>query len=164
LKDVATVDWAYENITHLARINGVRCVWITARMKDEQNIFTVGSSVEKVVEAWKASLPPGMEYRKLFDQNDSVSKRLMRFARDFGLAILLVLLTLLPLGWRASLVVMISIPLSIAMGLFALDALGYSLNQLSIVGFIIALGILVDDSIVVVENIERWLREGYSRR
>jgi multidrug efflux pump subunit AcrB len=50
------------------------------------------------------------------------------------------------------------------MGLFALDALGYSLNQLSIVGFIIALGILVDDSIVVVENIERWLREGYSRR
>lgn len=164
LKDVATVDWAYENITHLARINGVRCVWITARMKDEQNIFTVGSSVEKVVEAWKESLPPGMEYRKLFDQNDSVSKRLMRFARDFGLAILLVLLTLLPLGWRASLVVMISIPLSIAMGLFALDALGYSLNQLSIVGFIIALGILVDDSIVVVENIERWLREGYSRR
>jgi multidrug efflux pump subunit AcrB len=105
LKDVATVDWAYENITHLARINGVRCVWITARMKDEQNIFTVGSSVEKVVEAWKESLPPGMEYRKLFDQNDSVSKRLMRFARDFGLAILLVLLTLLPLGWRASLVV-----------------------------------------------------------
>jgi multidrug efflux pump subunit AcrB len=54
--------------------------------------------------------------------------------------------------------------LSIAIGLFALDKLGYSLNQLSIVGLIIALGILVDDSIVVVENIERWLRDGYKRR
>jgi multidrug efflux pump subunit AcrB len=59
---------------------------------------------------------------------------------------------------------MISIPLSLAMGLTMLDALGYSLNQLSIVGMIIALGILVDDSIVVVENIERYLREGYNKR
>ncbi|MCC7244371.1 MAG: efflux RND transporter permease subunit, partial [Saprospiraceae bacterium] len=103
-------------------------------------------------------------YAKVFDQNDSVRKRLTRFAKDFGIAILLVLLTLIPLGWRASLVVMVSIPLSIALGVFAMDQLGYSLNQLSIVGFIIALGILVDDSIVVVENIERWLRDGYNRR
>jgi multidrug efflux pump subunit AcrB len=59
---------------------------------------------------------------------------------------------------------MISIPLSLAMGLTMLNYLGYSLNQLSIVGMIIALGILVDDSIVVVENIERYLRDGYNKR
>jgi multidrug efflux pump subunit AcrB len=56
---------------------------------------------------------------------------------------------------------MISIPLSLALGLIALNLLGYSLNQLSIVGLVVALGLLVDDSIVVVENIERWLREGH---
>jgi multidrug efflux pump subunit AcrB len=58
---------------------------------------------------------------------------------------------------------MISIPLSLAIGIIMLNLLGYSLNQLSIVGFVVALGLLVDDSIVVVENIERWMREGHSR-
>ncbi len=70
------------------------------------------------------------------------------------------LVTLLPLGLRASAVVMISIPLSLAMGLTLLRLAGFSINQLSIVGFVIALGLLVDDSIVVVENIARHLREG----
>ncbi len=133
-------------------------------MKDEQNITVVGAQVNDVVKEWRSGLPSNMDYVKVFDQNEAVRKRLTRFAKDFGIAILLVLLTLLPLGWRAALVVMISIPLSIAIGLFALDQLGYSLNQLSIVGLIIALGILVDDSIVVVENIERWLRDGYKRQ
>lgn len=164
LKDLADVQWAYEEPRHLARVNGTRCVWVTVRMKDEQNIFDVGDAVERKVAEWRTGLPQSMDYVKVFDQNDSVRKRLTRFAKDFGIAILLVLLTLVPLGWRAALVVMVSIPLSISLGVFAMDQLGYSLNQLSIVGFIIALGILVDDSIVVVENIERWLRDGYNRR
>jgi len=164
LKDLAKVEWAYEEPRHLARINGTRCVFVTTTMKDGQNIFDVGASVNKVVAEFRPGLPSSMDYVKVFDQNDSVRKRLTRFLKDFGIAILLVLLTLLPLGWRAALVVMISIPLSIAIGLFMLDNMGYSLNQLSIVGLIIALGILVDDSIVVVENIERWMRDGYNRR
>lgn len=164
LKDLADVQWAYEEPRHLARVNGTRCVWVTVRMKDEQNIFDIGDAVEQKVAEWRTGLPQSMDYVKVFDQNDSVRKRLTRFAKDFGIAILLVLLTLVPLGWRAALVVMVSIPLSISLGVFAMDQLGYSLNQLSIVGFIIALGILVDDSIVVVENIERWLRDGYNRR
>ena len=72
-------------------------------------------------------------------------------------------LTLLPLGLRAASIVMISIPLSLAIGIILLNIMGYSLNQLSIVGLVVALGLLVDDSIVVVENIERWMRDGYSR-
>jgi multidrug efflux pump subunit AcrB len=67
------------------------------------------------------------------------------------------------IGTRASVIVMISIPLSLAMAVMLLYATGYSINQLSIVGFVIALGLLVDDSIVVVENIARFLREGYTR-
>jgi multidrug efflux pump subunit AcrB len=58
---------------------------------------------------------------------------------------------------------MISIPLSLAIGLTLMNLLGYNINQLSIVGMIVALGILVDDSIVVVENIERYLRMGYGK-
>ena len=73
------------------------------------------------------------------------------------------MLTLLPLGWRAAGIVMVSIPLSLAFGLAVLYFIGYSLNQLSIAGFVVALGLLVDDSIVVVENISRHLRMGYTR-
>jgi len=164
LKDLAEVEFAYEEPRHMTRFNGTRSVFVTARMKNGENIAVVGQQVNAVLETFRDDLPASMDFQKVLDQEDSVSKRLSRFSKDFAIAILLVLLTLLPLGSRASLVVMISIPLSIAIGLFALDMLGYSLNQLSIVGLIIALGILVDDSIVVVENIERWLREGYNRR
>lgn len=164
LRDLASVEFAYEEPRHLTKVNGVRCVFVTAKMKDEQNISEVGNEINAVSSAFRKTLPGNIDYAVVFDQNASVTARLTRFAKDFGIAILLVLVTLLPLGWRAALVVMISIPLSIAIGLFAMDHLGYSLNQLSIVGLIIALGILVDDSIVVVENIERWLREGHSRK
>ena len=92
-----------------------------------------------------------------------MSHRLTRLTEDFAIAILLVLVTLLPLGPRASLVVMISIPLSLAIGVALLKATGFTINQLSVVGFVIALGLLVDDSIVVVENIARFLRQGMSR-
>ena len=98
-----------------------------------------------------------------FDQSKNVSSRLNRLYIDFGIAIALVLLTLLPLGLRAAGIVMISIPLSLAIGMACLYFLGYSLNQLSIAGFVVALGLLVDDSIVVVENIARHLRMGHSR-
>src|SRR5690606_33266726 len=104
---------------------------------------------------------PLFPYTTLFRSN--VNNRLNGLGVDFLIAVTLVLITLLPLGTRASLVVMIAVPLSLSMGVIALNMLGYSLNQLSIVGFVVALGLVVDDSIVVVENIERWMREGYSR-
>jgi len=92
-----------------------------------------------------------------------VDNRLAELGEDFLIAIALVSITLLPLGYRSAVIVMISIPLSLAIGITLINLLGFNLNQLSIVGFVVALGLLVDDSIVVVENIERWLREGHTR-
>jgi multidrug efflux pump subunit AcrB len=137
---------------------------VTACQKFGQNIIKVRSQADPVVEEFRKTLPPSVDLVKVFDQAESVQKRLARFAKDFGIAILLVLITLLPLGSRASLVVMISIPLSLAIGLSLLYALGFTINQLSIVGMIVALGILVDDSIVVVENIERFMRMGIPKK
>ncbi|MCU0449372.1 MAG: efflux RND transporter permease subunit [Bernardetiaceae bacterium] len=163
LKDVAQVRQAYEDEKYLARYNGHRAVFVTAAQKDGQNIFKVRDQVEPIVAQFAESLPKNIDFVKVFDQTASVDKRLTRFGIDFGIAILLVLVTLLPLGYRASVVVMISIPLSLAIGLILLSIFGFTINQLSVVGMIIALGILVDDSIVVVENIERYLREGHTR-
>jgi multidrug efflux pump subunit AcrB len=164
LRDVAEVDWSYADATHLARFNGRRAVFITANQLPDVNIGTVRDAVWKELDAFERTLPAGLKLERGFDQSRNVSERLSHLGRDFVIAIVLVLLTLLPLGWRAAGIVMVSIPLSLAMGLTALEMTGFTINQLSIVGFVIALGLLVDDSIVVVENISRFLREGRSRR
>lgn len=163
LKDVADVKLGYEDETHITRLNGFRCSFVNVSQKEGENIIAVQDQVLPVVAKFETELPANIELVKVFDQAKSVDHRLSHFARDFGIAILLVLLTLLPLGSRASVVVMISIPLSLSIGLTMMNLLGYNINQLSIVGMIVALGILVDDSIVVVENIERYLRLGYGR-
>jgi multidrug efflux pump subunit AcrB len=162
LKDVASVRYKDGTVNHITRLNGHRCVLVTAAMKDNINISSVKEEYMPVLEEFGKTLPENIKMIKNFDQADMVSDRLGHLGFDFVLAIVLVVVTLLPLGFRASVIVMISIPLSLALGLIALNALGYSLNQLSIVGLVVALGLLVDDSIVVVENIERWLREGHS--
>ncbi|TDO24705.1 efflux RND transporter permease subunit [Pedobacter duraquae] len=163
LQDVADVSLGYEEQTHIARFNGYRSSFINASLKDKENIISVQDKVDPIIADFQKDLPSNIQLVKVFDQASSVDVRLSHFARDFGIAILLVLVTLLPLGTRASVVVMISIPLSLAIGLTLMNLLGYNINQLSIVGMIVALGILVDDSIVVVENIERYLRMGYGR-
>jgi multidrug efflux pump subunit AcrB len=163
LKDIADVNLGYEDETHITRLNGYRCSFVNASLKDKENIIAVQDKVAPVIDAFKKELPANIDLVKVFDQAKSVDVRLSHFTRDFAIAILLVLITLLPLGTRASVVVMISIPLSLAIGLTLMNLLGYNINQLSIVGMIVALGILVDDSIVVVENIERYLRMGYSK-
>ncbi len=164
LRDIAKVEFDYEESTYLARLNGKRAVFVTAAQKSNTNIFDVNEEINPIIENFAESLPASFQFEKSFDQAKSVSKRLLGLARDFGIAILLVLITLIPLGFRAALIVMISIPLSLAIGLTGLDLLGFGINQLSVVGLVIALGLLVDDSIVVVENIARFLREGYSRK
>jgi multidrug efflux pump subunit AcrB len=163
LKDIAEVKLGYEDEKHLTRLNGHRAVFVTVAQKDGQNILKVRDQVEPVVDQFAKTLPQNIAFVKSFDQTASVDKRLTRFGVDFLIAIGLVLITLLPLGYRAAVVVMISIPLSLAIGLILLNMFGFTINQLSIVGMIIALGILVDDSIVVVENIERHMREGQPR-
>jgi multidrug efflux pump subunit AcrB len=163
LKDIAEVGWSYEDVTYTGRFNGQRAVFVTAEQKAGQNIFAVRQAIGKQLEAFAPALPKNMALHVGFDQAQNVASRLNGLYRDFGIAIVLVLVTLLPLGFRASMVVMISIPLSLLIGLFLLDVFGFNINQLSIVGFVIALGLLVDDSIVVTENITRFLRAGHTR-
>lgn len=164
LKDIASVTEDYEEEKHITRTNGHRSVFITVSQKDGQNIIEVDKGVVPITDKFKAQLPKNIVFAKVFDQHEGVQSRLSHFARDFGIAILLVLITLLPLGLRAASVVMVSIPLSLAIGLTLLNLFGFNINQLSIVGFIVALGLLVDDSIVVVENIERFIRGGVKKR
>jgi multidrug efflux pump subunit AcrB len=162
--DVADVAWANDERAHITRYNGERAVFVSARARLGEDIFPVLEGVRSRIDAFAETLPDNITLHRGFDQSETVKHRLGSLGRDFAIAICLVLLTLLPLGFRASIVVMVSIPLSLAIGVVALHALGYSLNQLSIAGFVLALGLLVDDSIVVTENISRHLRLGMAPR
>ena len=164
VKDVAEVSLRQSEQKYMTRLNGNRAVLVTAAQKSGENIARTRDAYLPVIDSFERKLPQNVAMVRSFDQADNVARRLSGLGTDFLIAIGLVLITLLPLGWRAALIVMVAIPLSLGLGIVSLNFMGYSLNQLSIVGFVVALGLLVDDSIVVVENIERWLREGHSRR
>jgi multidrug efflux pump subunit AcrB len=164
LRDIADVSWSAEEERYLGRFDGKRAVFVTASMKDNLNVFAVRTAIYERLPEFEVALPAHIRLERGFDQSRNVEHRLSRLQADFSVAIALVALTLLPLGLRAAGIVMISIPLSLAIGLAALYLAGFSLNQLSIAGFVVALGLLVDDSIVVVENIARHVRRGMTRR
>ena len=163
VRDVAAVGWGYEEQPHYARYNGKRAVWVTITQKDGLNVLDIRNAAVASAEAYRKLLPPDVTLEVGFDQSFDIAKKLDQLGRDFAIALAIVLITLLPLGWRASLVVMVSVPLSLLIGVAVLATLGFTLNQLAIAGFIISLGLLVDDSIVVTENIARHLRMGEDR-
>ncbi|MET0985692.1 MAG: efflux RND transporter permease subunit [Steroidobacteraceae bacterium] len=163
VRDIADVSWDTQQHDYVGRFNGHRAVFVTVNQKDGFNIFDTRDNAVAVATEFQQILPKRIRLERGFDQSLDVEHRLSRLSIDFAIAIALVALTLLPLGLRAAGVVMLSIPLSLAIGLAVLHALGMTLNQLSIAGFVVSLGLLVDDSIVVVENITRFLREGHSR-
>ena len=161
--DVASVEWAEAERQHITRYNGQRAVFIGVRQKDATDTLALRDAMREVKTRFQPSLPPDIKLVTVFDQSNDIERKLDQLGKDFMVALALVLVTLLPLGPRASLVVMLSIPTSLAIGTIGLDLLGYSLNQLTVSGFIVALGLLVDDSIVVTENIERHIRMGEDR-
>ena len=162
VRDVARVSWGYEDSTYRALYDGKRAVFVTVTQQDGQNISVVRDRVWSALDEFERTLRPTVTMVRGFDQAKNVSHRLSRLGIDLLIAIALVLLTLLPLGLRAAGIVMVSIPLSLLIGIAMLRFTGFTINQLSIVGAVIALGLIVDDSIVVVENITRFLRAGHS--
>ncbi|SFM96200.1 Multidrug efflux pump subunit AcrB [Chitinophaga sp. YR627] len=163
LRDVSNIYYGFADEQYETRLNGRRCAFVVAAQKEGENISQTKKLYAPVLTAFKKTLPSNIDMIQHFDQADNVNRRLGGLGKDFLIAILLVAVTLLPLGFRPALIVMISIPLSLAIGVVLLNVFGFNLNQLSIVGLVVALGLLVDDSIVVVENIERWILEGHTK-
>jgi len=163
VQDVASVRWAYADSTYRAFYNGRRAVFITVTQQERANITAVRDRIWDVLDDFERELPAGVTLERGFDQASIVSNRLARLGTDLPIATALVSVTLFPLGLRAAGLVIVAIPLSLAFGIILLRAAGFTINQLSIVGAVVALGLLVDDAIVVVENITRFIRAGKDR-
>jgi multidrug efflux pump subunit AcrB len=163
LKNIASVYFDYEDERWLARFNGERCIYLNIQQKEGYNIYSVTDPIQEQLSAHNFSEDIRLEY--IFNQSESVSERVSGFLSNLIQGILLVgAIIFLVLGIRSASIVMLAIPFSILIGLWVVDRSGFALQQMSIAGLVVALGLLVDNSIAIIENIERLLSEGYSRK
>ncbi|HHJ11071.1 MAG TPA: efflux RND transporter permease subunit [Bacteroidetes bacterium] len=165
LKNIADVRLAYQDRTYLARYMGKEAVYLTVKQKDDYNIFTLKKDLDPILEAFRQGLPASVRVATVFDQSVWVRHRIGGFINNLLQGIVLVgIVILLVMGLRSSLIVALAIPLSLVIGLGFVDLSGYGLQQISIGGLVVALGLLVDNSIVVIENINRFIMMGYNAR
>ena len=163
LRDIADVNFGYEDQKYYARYNGQRAIFVTATQKEGTNIFDVEKTLKKRLKEFRLELPAEIAVHYVFDQSRSVSSRVSGFFLNLLQGLILVgAVTFLIIGWRASIIVMIAIPTSILIALGFVDIADYGLQQMTIAGLVIALGLLVDNAIVVTENISRFIQQGYS--
>jgi multidrug efflux pump subunit AcrB len=164
LKNIAEVKFDYEDQIYMGRYNGQRCIFMTVKEKENVNIFSIKGKIASAMSDFSQGLDKNIQLVTVFDQSESVKKRINGFMNDLLQGIILVgLVIFLSLGVRESILVMLAVPFSIVVGLAFVDYAGFGLQQISIAGLVIVLGMLVDDSIVVVQNIERFLGLGFKR-
>ena len=165
LGDIAEVKGALEDPpTAKTRYQGHDAVLLGTTMAPGGNVTEVGATVERALKGIEQDLPLGAELGRISDQAQVVSKSIHEFLEALGEAIAIVLVvSLLALGWRAGLVVAMTIPLVLAATFFAMSLMGIDLHRISLGALIISLGLLVDDAMIAVEMMDRKLQEGYDK-
>ena len=161
VKDVGQVHDGWLVQQNVVRENGRHSVLLSIIKNGNASTLSVVNAVHEALKTARAAAPPGMQIRELFDQSVFVKQSVAGVLREGAIAAgLTALMILLFLGsWRSTLVVMISIPLAILSSLVALYFLGETLNTMTLGGLALAVGILVDNSTVTIENTHRLLTE-----
>jgi multidrug efflux pump subunit AcrB len=162
VEDIAEVALVDAEPTYLGLYNGKRAVFIAVQQRESTNIFNVLGSLKNELEEFRLGLPASMAMETIFDQSVSVEKQVNGFFINLLQGLVLVgIIILLSLGFRSASIILLAIPISMLIGIAGLDLFGFGLQQMSIVGLVIALGLLVDNAIVVTESIGQKLRAGY---
>ena len=161
VKDVAEVFLTHEDNNYFSRYNGQRCVFVTATQKENTNIFEIMTELNARMADFEKKLPGNIKLAVVYDQSDSVHQRVQGFLSNLAQGIILVgLVIFIAIGIRGSIIVMSAIPISLLIGLGFVYRSGYGIQQMTIAGLVITLGLLVDNAIVVVENISRFIKKG----
>jgi multidrug efflux pump subunit AcrB len=162
LSEVAHVRDGFSPQTNVVRQDGHRGVLMSVMKSGEASTLSIVDAIHSLLPHVAQSLPPDLKIVSLFDQSVFVKAAVQGVAREAVIAAALTAaMVLLFLGnWRSTLIIAISIPLSILASLIALSALGESINIMTLGGLALAVGILVDDATVTIENIERHLHRG----
>lgn len=161
LASFADVRWGSEDPQYLVRHQGEPAVLVTAKLKEGRNVLDMTAAAREDLEHLRADLPAHLTASVVVDQSDDVSARL----RTFGFSLLqggaiIVLFVAVIVGWRAAVVAITAMTLAIGISFWLLDAFGVSLQQMSIAGLVVVLGLLVDNAVVVFESILHERQKG----
>jgi multidrug efflux pump len=161
LDDVATVDLGSENYDFNVAFGGVRSVFIGIKVAPEANILDVAKRVRAAFPEIRAQLPNGVTGEIVYDSTEFINTSIDEVVKTLAQALLIVTLVIfLFLGsFRAVVVPIIAMPLSLIGAFFIMLALGYSINLLTLLALVLAIGLVVDDAIIVVENVDRHMKE-----
>ncbi len=166
VKDVARVELGAADYSASTYFNGMPAMGIPIFQQPGSNSIATADAIYKKMEELKKGFPKGIDYSIPYDTTlfvrDSIRDVVKTLFEAIGLVAIVVLIFLQ--SWRASLVPLLAIPVSLV-GTFAVMAIfNFSLNNLSLFGLVLSIGIVVDDAIVVVENVDRWIEKGLSPR
>jgi multidrug efflux pump subunit AcrB len=164
LKDVADVTFGFEDQTSIARSDKLPVVSLDVIKEKGKNLLDASDQIKAVVnKAAETELPEGLKVQFFNDQSVQIRNTVSNLENSIITGVILVVLVLLFfLGLRNSMFVGMAIPLSMLLGITILSAIGYTMNMIVLFSLILALGMLVDNAIVVVENIYRYMQNGYS--
>jgi hydrophobe/amphiphile efflux-1 (HAE1) family protein len=166
VSDVARVELGAQDYTTNAYMNEKNAVALGILQQPGSNALQTVEAVKATMVRLKKSFPPGLDYKIIYNPTEFVSASIDEVYKTLFIAICLVVLVVMVFlqSWRAAIIPIIAIPVSLVGAFAAMAAAGFSLNNLSLFGLVLAIGIVVDDAIVVVENIDRHLREGMEPR
>ncbi|MDP2782752.1 efflux RND transporter permease subunit [Devosia sp.] len=163
--DVATITRTFEDATQYAHVNGQPAITLGVSKKLGTNVISVSDEVRRITENFTADWPQAIETSFLIDQADTTKGMFRSLEAAVLTAVALVLITCIAtLGWRAAIMIGMSIPISFMIAFLVVQMLGMTINMMIMFGLVLAVGVLVDDPIVVVEYAERKLQEGVPKK
>jgi multidrug efflux pump len=162
VRDVATVDFGFKDRTSYARLNGASVVTLDVVKRSGENIIATADAVKAAIEQLQPSFPPTTSVSITSDQSEDIRSMVISLENNIISGLILVVMVLLFfLGVRNSVFVALSIPLSMLLSFIVMQFIGMTMNMIVLFSLILALGMLVDNAIVVVENIYRHIEQGY---
>jgi HAE1 family hydrophobic/amphiphilic exporter-1 len=166
IEDVARVELGALNYQQIGRVNGQPGVGVAVFQAPGSNALEVARGVRGVMSEFEARFPKDVEYRYTLDTTLAVSAGVEEILKTLGEALLLVVLVVFIFlqNWRATLIPLLAVPVSLLGTFLVFPLLGFSINTLSLFGLVLAIGLVVDDAIVVVEAVEHHIEEGMSPR
>jgi multidrug efflux pump len=162
LADVARIELGSSRYSLRSLLDNKPAVAIGVFQRPGTNALQVSTDIHATMERLKASFPPGVDYRIVYDPTVFVRESIDAVAHTLFEAIVLVVIVVVVFlqTWRASIIPLVAVPVSLVGTFAVMLGLGFSLNTLSLFGLVLAIGIVVDDAIVVVENVERHIELG----
>ena len=162
VKDVARVELGAQSYNMVSRLDGKAAAIVAAYQLPGSNAVQAANEIRKLMADLKTRLPQDMEYAISLDTTEAVSAGMKEIVLTLVIAIVLVLIVVFVFlqGWRATLIPLLAVPVSLVGTFMFFPLFGFSINTLSLFGLVLAIGLVVDDAIVVVEAVERHIDEG----